>query len=61
MGIYSTLNITRGKAKQIMADELLGDISDDKLERFMDAYLESQLYNCRIVADGDEYNNDEEL
>ena len=61
MGAYSTLNITRSKAKQIMIDRLMGDITDDELEKFMDDYLEPRLYNCRIVADGDDYNNDDEI
>lgn len=61
MSAYSTLNITRGKAKQVMLERLMGEISDDELKKFMDEYLDSRLYNCRIVADDDKYNNDDAI
>ena len=59
MGAYSTLQITRGKAIEVMMRELHSEPSNDTLERFMDEYLESRLYNCTIVPDG--YDNDDEV
>jgi len=61
MSAFATLNITRSRAKQFILLNLLGDLPDDKLEQLMDSYLEVRLYNCRIVADGDDYNNDDVL
>jgi len=61
MGAYSTLNITRSRALQIVTERLMDGVDDNFLERAMDKILEPRLYNCRIVADGDEYNNDDEL
>ena len=61
MGVYSTLYITRKKALEIWVVEQLTLPSDEELERFMDDYLEPRLFNCRIVADGDDYNDDDEI
>jgi len=61
MGAYSTLNITRSKALAVWRTHITNDPTDDELETFMDTVLAERLYNCRIVADGDEYNNDDEL
>ena len=61
MGAYSTLNITRSKALELWTLDRLKPPTTADLEIFMDGYLESRLYNCRIVADGDEYNNDDEI
>lgn len=62
MGAYSTLNVTREKAKQVLLAELASDhISDEALGQFMDSYLEPRLYNCRVVPDGWEYNDDDEV
>jgi len=61
MGVYSTLNITRQKALETWIAETAGIPSNKELESFMDDYLEPRLYNCRIVADGDDYNNDDEI
>ena len=61
MGAYSTLNITRKKALEIWIANITADPTTEELERFMDNYLEPRLYNCRIVADSDEYNNDDEI
>lgn len=61
MGAYATLNITRKKALEIWISEQMSLPNDQELERFIDDYLEPRLFNCRIVADGDEYNNDDEI
>lgn len=50
MGIYSTINVTRAKATELLLREIHGDLSDSVLEQFMDTLLEPQLYNCRIVG-----------
>lgn len=59
MSKYSTLRITRKKAIEVMIEKLLGDISDDELEAFMDCVLEPQLYNARIVDDSHSDNDDD--
>ena len=57
MSAYSTLKITRIKAKELLVKKILGDISDDSLEEFMDELLSPQLYNCVIVPDHHEEND----
>lgn len=57
MSAYSTLLITRSKAKQVVFDRLL-NISDQELEEMMDRILDERLYNSRIVSD-DEPNDDD--
>lgn len=61
MSAYSTLNITRSRAIQIVLSKVLGGISDEELEQMMDEILESRLYTCNIVPDHYEDNDDEEL
>jgi len=58
MSAYTTLNITRSKAKEIFIQKVLGGISDDELEELLDKVLEDRLYNANIVPDGDEDNDD---
>lgn len=60
MSAYSTLKITRSRAKEIVIRFLLSDLSDEILERYLDTILESRLYNARIVGD-DQENDDVEL
>lgn len=50
MSVYSTLMITRTMAKALYS-ERLGVITDQELEAFMDDYLRPRLYNCLIVDD----------
>lgn len=57
MGAYSTLNITRSKAITLYLEKL-GGISDEELEEFVDKILEDKLYNCNIVPDHCEENDD---
>lgn len=60
MGAYSTLNITRSSAiKQILSYVATADT--ETLEHMMDAVLEDRLYNCRIVPDDWNENDDEVL
>jgi hypothetical protein len=58
MSAYSTLRITRKSARlQALATVALAD--DALLADILDAVLRERLYNCRIVDDTDE-NDDEE-
>lgn len=57
MGAYSTLHITRSRAKQVVIQSILTDLSDNVLEEHLDRILESRLYNVRIVLD-DQENDD---
>ncbi len=62
MSAYSTLCITRARARELfMAQMLGGQIPDAVLERFLDDLLEPRLYNARIVPDGTEQNDDHVL
>ncbi len=58
MSAFSTLNITRGKAVQVLLDKIAAGLSDEELAAFLDRELEPRLYNVRIVSD-DEPNDDE--
>lgn len=58
MGAYSSLRITRTKAKMEIVERLLGDADDKLLEEFMDRLLEPRLYNAVIVEDGTPDNDD---
>lgn len=50
MSAYTTINITRSKALQLIIEKM-GGISDEELEEFIDKILEDKLYNCNIVPD----------
>lgn len=68
MSIYSTLDITRSKAIEIVVTHLElalarakdGLMSDDELTKVLDAYLEPHLNNARI-ADDNEQNDDDRI
>ena len=59
MSAYSSLRVTRTKAKQKLMEWLLSEVNDKKLEDFMDQLLEPRLYNAVIVPDHEA--NDDEL
>ena len=59
MGAHSTLRITRSKAIAELAKALLADVTDKRLERFMDDLLDERVYNAVIVPDG--APNDDDL
>lgn len=59
MSAYSSLRVTRSKAKQELANWLLCETDDKRLEEFMDRLLEHRLYNAVIVPD--DAPNDDEL
>jgi hypothetical protein len=60
MSAYSTLRITRSRAKNMIIQSMFGEIDDELLERYLDKLLEPRLYNARIVSDDDK-NDDCEL
>ena len=54
MSVYTTLTITRSRAKDYIADKLNfanNKIDDKILEHILEIFLEDDLYNCRIVPD----------
>lgn len=53
MSAYTTIRVTRGRAKELWAARLM-TVSDAELERFMDGLLEPRLYNVWIVGDHEE-------
>ena len=53
MSAYSTLYITRSKAKEFIIDKI-ANMCDSELEEIMDMLLEKGLNNCIIVSDDDE-------
>lgn len=57
MSAFSTLCITRDTATKLYIQEHQ-IITDEKLEKFMDDFLESKLYNCIIVNNDAEVNDD---
>jgi rfaE bifunctional protein nucleotidyltransferase chain/domain len=59
MGAHTTLNITRSKAKELLVQKILGEISDEELGDFMDDLLYDRLYNANIVPDHFEENDDD--
>lgn len=58
MGACSTIYVTRSKAKAAIVAKLLQGIDDKLLEEWMDALLYDRCYNCSIVPDGTEENDD---
>ena len=58
MSAYTSLRVTRSKAKQKLMEHMMGQISDAQLKQFMDQLLEPRLYNAVIVPD--EADNDDE-
>lgn len=59
MGVYATKRITRSKARELAIQRVM-HASDELLSTIMSDMLEERLYNCRIVPDGEE-NDEEEL
>ena len=58
MSAFSTLHITRTKAKELLIKKLMDDIDDTDLAEFMDILLSPRLYNCRIVPDGEPHDDE---
>lgn len=60
MSAYTTLRITRTRAKAYVLDRLMR-MDDSGLEAMLDVALEERLYRAQIVSDDDEYNDDGHL
>lgn len=61
MSIYSTLRITRSKARQVVLEHIYGHrLGDELLEKVLDEILENRFYNAIVVEDSDE-NDDNAL
>lgn len=58
MSAYTTLKITRSKAKLLAVAAVMA-ANDEELEAIVDSVLRERLYNCRIVND-DEANDEAE-
>lgn len=58
MGAYSSLRITRAKAKAELMKAVFSGADDKLLEEFMDRLLEPRLYSVMIVADGEPNDDD---
>jgi c-di-AMP phosphodiesterase-like protein len=57
MGAYSTVKITRSHAINFVLKDLLASVDNEMLELVLDKVLASRLYNCRIVPDHHEDND----
>lgn len=57
MSVYSTLRLTRNKVKELIFDKLC-NVTDEELEEVADAILRERLYNCRIVDNLVDNDND---
>jgi hypothetical protein len=53
MSAYSTISISRSTAKKKLIEHLMIDVSDERLESFLDDVLRDRLYNAQIVNDGE--------
>jgi hypothetical protein len=58
MSAYTTIRITRSKARMLAVAAVMG-ADDEVLENIMDDILRERLYNCRIVPDGTEHDEAE--
>jgi len=50
--------ITKSRSKQYISEILHSELSDEQLHDIMNVLLEPMVYNCRIVPDDAEENND---
>lgn len=55
MGAHCTINVKRSAARRLLAE---ADFDDDTLARLVDIILDRRLYNCIIVNDEDEGEDD---
>lgn len=59
MSAFTTLRVSRSKAKELILRKIFDGMSDEELEHQVDAILEDRLYNCRIVGDGERNDHGE--
>lgn len=57
MSAYSTIFITKSKAREYLIREIMS-ADEEKLKEFLDKSLRDRLYNSVIVADMSEINDD---
>jgi len=57
MGAHSTINITQKTARRVILEKIM-NATDVELEEWMDDILYDRLYNCNIVSDDYEDNQD---
>lgn len=57
MSAFTTLHITRSKAREIYLQAVIGDIPDKELEAFLDHKLAPAIYNAVVVPDDIEKND----
>ena len=57
MSAFSTLRIRRSKART-MAMEAVMNSCDELLARILDDLLQERLYNCRVVDEHEEHDED---
>lgn len=55
MSAHSTINVKRSAARTLLAE---GAFDDETLARLVDIILDKRLYNCTIVNDDDEGEDD---
>ena len=59
MSAYSTIRVTRDKAKAVLVNFIMFGATNEELERMLDkVILHDKVLNCRIVEDGEENDND---
>lgn len=58
MSAYTTLYISREKALTVLAERLLGKVSNETLGNMLDPLVASRLYNILVV---DERTEDDDL
>jgi hypothetical protein len=57
MSAHSTIDIGRDEAREFIAEHL-NTLTEADLARVMNVFLDEHLYNCRIVPDHVENDND---
>lgn len=60
MGAHSTINVTETRARTYLLEHVI-KASREETEAMMDVALYDRLYNCRIVNDNNENNDDSVL
>ncbi len=57
MGAYSTINVTESKARSYLIQKIAA-ATDYELQKMLDEFLYDQLYDCQVVPDHCEENDD---
>ncbi len=57
MSAYSTIRITESKARNVLFAHFL-QMNKTELEEHLNNYLQNSLYNCEIVDDSSDNNDD---